>query len=154
MLCTQRTGYRNLEHLLYNWMIGIDDGSSISDSKNLLLDIAEFFVVGRCLEQLVDRLGYVVLMISGSMGMTRRDFIAQSFFINRLRGPSGKGVPMHVNTSFADCKKSENLDHFIASYCIVPSESRVGNDSGNQILLNFASESLAMPCEDIDEAAR
>ena len=60
-------------------MIGIDDGSSISDSKNLLLDIAEFFVVGRCLEQLVDRLGYVVLMISGSMGMTRRDFIAQSF---------------------------------------------------------------------------
>ena len=45
------------------------------------------------------------------------------------------------------------MDHFIASYCIVPSESRVGNDSGNQILLNFASESLAMPCEDIDEAA-
>ena len=86
-------------------MIGFDDGTSISDSKNLLLDIAEFFVVGRCLEQLVDRLGYVVLMISGSMGMTRRDFIAQSFFINRLHGPSGKGVPMHVNrqtTSFID----------------------------------------------------
>ena len=36
-------------------MIGIDDGTSISDFKNLLLDnvdIAEFFVVGRILEQL------------------------------------------------------------------------------------------------------
>ena len=52
MLCTQRTGYRNLEHLLYNWMIGIDDGTSISDFKNLILDMAEFFVVGRILEQL------------------------------------------------------------------------------------------------------
>jgi hypothetical protein len=133
-------------------MIGSDDGTSISDSKNLLLDKAEFCIVGRSLEQLADRPGYVVLMISGSMGMARRDFKGQIFF--RLPGPSGKGVPMHLDTSFADCKESENLEHFISSYCIVPSVSRVGNDSGNQILLNIANVSLAIRCEDIEEAAR
>ncbi len=60
---------------------------------------------------------------------------------------------MYVNTSFADCKEYENLDHFIASCCIVPSVSRVGNDSGNQIFLNITNVSLAIRCEDIDEAA-
>jgi hypothetical protein len=60
-------------------MIGADDGTSIGDSKNLLLDKADFFVVGRILEQLPDRSGYVGLMISGSMGTTRRDFIARTF---------------------------------------------------------------------------
>jgi hypothetical protein len=94
-------------------------------------------------------------MISGRMGMTRRDFIAQSFHVIILQvlGPGGKSVPVRVNTSFADCKESENLDHFIASYCIVPSVPRVRDDSGNQIFLNIANVSLAMRCEDIDEAA-
>ena len=36
-------------------MIEADDVTSISDSKNLLLDQAEIFVVGRILEQLLDR---------------------------------------------------------------------------------------------------
>ncbi len=40
-------------------MIGADDGTSIGDSKNLLLDKAEFLVVGSILEQLADRSGYV-----------------------------------------------------------------------------------------------
>jgi hypothetical protein len=141
-------------------MIGADDATSLGDSKNLLLDKAEFFVVRRILEQLVDRSGDVGLMISGSMGMTRRDFNAQTFQVicPQGLGPGGKSVPVHVNTSFADCQESENLDHFIASYCIVrlqfvPSVSRVGNDSGNQIFLNITNVSLAMRCEDIDEAA-
>ena len=51
-------------------MISAGDGTSIGDSKNLLLDKAELFVVGRILEQLGDRPGYVGLMISGGMGMT------------------------------------------------------------------------------------
>ncbi len=59
-------------------MIGADDGTSIGNSKNLLFDKAERYVVGRSLEQLVDRSGDVGLMISGSMGMTRRDLTAQS----------------------------------------------------------------------------
>ena len=136
-------------------MIGADDGTSIGDSKNLVLDKAEFEVVGRILEQLPDRSGDVGLMISGSMGMTRRDFIAQSFHVIILQvlGPGGKSVPVRVNTSFADCKESENLEHFIASHCIVPSVTRVGDNSGNQIFLNIANVSLAMRCEDIDEAA-
>ena len=95
-------------------------------------------------------------MISGSMGMTRRDFLAQSFRVTCFQllglGPGGESVPVHVNTSFADCKGSENLDHFIASYCIVPSESGVGDNSGNQIFLNITNVSLAIRCEDIDEA--
>ncbi len=136
-------------------MIGAYDGTSIGDSKNLVLDKAEFEVVGRILEQLLDRSGDVGLMISGSMGMTCRDFIAQSFHVIILQvlGPGGKSVPVRVNTSFADCKESENLDHFIASHCIVPSVTRMGDNSGNQIFLNIANVSLAMRCEDIDEAA-
>ncbi len=154
---TQRTGNRNREHLRHNWMIGADDGTSVGDSKNLLLDKAEFFVVRRILEQLSGRSDDVGLMISGSMGMTRSNFNAQSFYgiCLQVLGPGCKSVPVYVNTSFADCKESENLDHFIASYCIVPSQSlsQVGNDSGNQIFLNIKNVSLAMLCEDIDEAA-
>ena len=136
-------------------MIGADDGTSIGDSKNLLLDKAEFFVVGRILEQLLDRSGDVGSMISGSMGMTRRDFSAQSFHVIILQvlGPGGKSVPVRVNTSFADCKVSENLGHFAASRCIVPSVTTDGDASGNQIFLNIANVSLAIRCEDIDEAA-
>ena len=136
-------------------MIGADDGTSVGDSKNLLFDKGELHVVGRSLEQLENRSHYVVLMISGSMGMTPRGFNGQSFLVvcPQVVGPGGNSVPVDVNTSFADCKESENLDHFIASYCIVPSVSRVGNDSGNQIFLNITNVSLAMRCEDIDEAA-
>jgi hypothetical protein len=123
--------------------------------KTSSLTKQSFFVIRRILEQLADRSGYVGLMISGSMGMTHFDFIAQSFHVICLQvlGPGGKSVPVHVITSFADCREPENLDHFIASYCIVPSVSRVGDNSGNQIFLNIANVSLAMRCEDIDEAA-
>ena len=68
-------------------------------------------------------------------------------------GLGGKSVLVHVNISFADCKESENLEHFIASYCIVPSVSRAGYHAGNQSFLNITKVSLAMQCEDIDEAA-
>jgi hypothetical protein len=54
-------------------MIDADDGASIDDSKNLLLDKGEFFVVGRREEQPGDRPAYEGLMISGGMGMSGHD---------------------------------------------------------------------------------
>jgi hypothetical protein len=62
-------------------MIGADDGTSIGDSKHLLLDKAHFFVVGRIIEQQFDQSGDEASMIGGSMGMTRRDSTAQSHHV-------------------------------------------------------------------------
>ncbi len=58
-------------------MIDADDGTSVDDSKNLLLDKGEFFVVGRREEQPGDRPAYEGLMISGGVGMTHCDFGSQ-----------------------------------------------------------------------------
>ena len=79
-------------------MIDADDGTSIGDSKSLLLDKAEFFVVGRILEQLGDRLGYYVgSMISGGMGMT----LSSGF------QPPARLAPLTLPLPILDCKFTE-----------------------------------------------
>jgi hypothetical protein len=87
-------------------MIRADDGTSICDPENLLLDEAEFNVVGRSSEEFGDRLPDIQFVRPGGMGMTRRDFNSQSFHISSFLGPGGKSVPVHVYTSFADCNES------------------------------------------------
>jgi hypothetical protein len=62
-------------------MIGADDGTSVCDPENLLLDEAEFFVVGRSSEELGDRLLDINFVHPGGMGMTVRCFLSQNFGI-------------------------------------------------------------------------
>jgi hypothetical protein len=59
-------------------MIGADDGTSVCDPKNLLLEEAEFFVVERSSEELGDRLTDIIFVIPGGMGMTRRCSLSQN----------------------------------------------------------------------------
>ncbi len=84
-------------------MIGADDGTSVFDPENLLLDEAESFVVGRSSEELGDRLTDIIFVVPGGMGMTRRCFMSQNFGIASLLGPGVKSVPVHEYTTFADC---------------------------------------------------
>ncbi len=62
---TQHTCNQLLPHLHHNQMIDADDGTTICDSENLLLDKAEPLIVGRTLEQLGDSLTHKNLMICG-----------------------------------------------------------------------------------------
>jgi hypothetical protein len=100
---SQRTCNRLLEHLQHHRMIGADDGTSVFDPENLLLDEAESFVVGRSSEELGDRLTDIIFVIPGGMGMTRRCFMSQKFGITSLLGPGVKSVSVHEYTTFADC---------------------------------------------------
>ena len=70
------------DHIPHHRMIGPDDGVSICDPKNLLLDEAEFLVVGRSSEEIGDHRPDIIFVQPGGMGMTRRDFISQSFHIS------------------------------------------------------------------------
>ena len=90
-------------------MIGADDGSSIFDAEILLLDEAEFLVVGRITEEFGDSFPDITFVHPGGMGMTRSDFISQSFGISPFLGPEVKGVPVYVYTSLADCNVSQYL---------------------------------------------
>ena len=65
---SQRTCNRLLEHLQHHRMIGADDGSFVFDPENLLLDEAEFFVVGRSSEELGDHPTDIIFVISGGIG--------------------------------------------------------------------------------------
>jgi hypothetical protein len=62
---TQRIYIRLRSHLHHNRMTHADDGTTIGDSENLLLDKAESSIVGRTLEQLGDSLAHIGLMICG-----------------------------------------------------------------------------------------
>ncbi len=62
-------------------MIDAYDGTSVNDSKNLLLEKGEFIVVWRREEQPGDLQAYEGLMISGGVGMTHCDFASQGFQI-------------------------------------------------------------------------
>ena len=150
---TQRTSNWLLEHLPHHRMIGADDGSSIFDAENLLLDEAEFLVVGRITEEFGDSFPDITFVHPGGMGMTRRDFISQSFGISPFLGPGVKGVPVYICTSLADCNVSEYLYHFSATKGIVPPVSRESDDSGNQLSLNITNVTLARTGEDSDDAA-
>ena len=147
-----RTRNRMREHLPHNRMFGADDGASMLNSENLLLDEIQFVVVGRSSEESGDLFPDIAFVHPGGMGMTRCNVASQFFHIIRFKGSGGKSVPVCVYTSFADCKETEYLEHFIASHGIVPSVSRVSDDSGNQLLLNITNVALARAGEDIDNA--
>ena len=106
---SQRTSNWLFEHLPHHRMIGADDGTSIFDAENLLLDEVEFLVVGRITEEFGDRVPDITFVHPGGMGMTRRDFTPQSFDISPFLRPGVKGVPVYVYTSLADCNESEYL---------------------------------------------
>ena len=74
-------------------MIRADDGTSICDPENLLLDKAEFFVVGRSSEELGDLLHDIHVVLPGGMGMTVRDFNSQTFRNKKTKILSLRCVP-------------------------------------------------------------
>ncbi len=79
---TQHTSNLLLQHLLHHKMIGADDGTSIFDAENLLLDEAEFFVVGRTTEEFGDSVPDTNFVHPGGMGMTSCNYFSQSFGIS------------------------------------------------------------------------
>ena len=96
-------------------------------------------VVRRVLKQLGDLCPDKLLIIPGCMG-TQAHLRYQTWQTR---------LPVHINTSFADCKELEDLNHLTVMHTIVPSVSWDSNRSENQFSLNISNVTLTVPCQNI-----
>jgi hypothetical protein len=99
-------------------MILVDNGKSITDSKNFFLDEVEDLVfghgVGGVNKQSEPRSSDSSPMIPGCMSMTLEEGLRDSSSVTLPWRPCFKSVPMNINTSFFYCELSELLNHKIA----------------------------------------